>query len=173
MTATVYGPGTSKKEKGKIVNKGMGGFLCPPGHPEHSYSVETDLRRRPENRGSMSLSAAVNYEWLDNITRHQAGQIIDKWNQNRPAIDSAEVKDWIQQVLGYFRGCYKNPKLQEPDCWAASVLSIDQDNKADPMTLIDYHAGVHLIRRYYPEYVPTADDFASAYWGTKKEEVTA
>ena len=58
-----------KKDKGKIVMRGMGGFLCPPDHPMHKQSVETDLRRRPENRGWMSLEAAVDCEYLDNATR--------------------------------------------------------------------------------------------------------
>jgi hypothetical protein len=28
------------------------------------------------------------------------------------------------------------------------------------------HAGVNLIRRYYPEYVPTQEDFDNAKWGS-------
>ena len=170
MTAAVYGPGTSKKEKGKIVNKGMGGFLCPPGHPEHSYSVQTDLRRREWNRGSMSLSFAAKCEWLDPFTKADARSALRKWSDNRPAIDSAEVKDWIQQVLGYFRGCYKgNPDLGEK-AWDAGNLRMDQ--KVDPMLNVELHAGVRLIRQYYPEYVPTAEDFAGAYWGKKSEKGT-
>ncbi len=35
------------------------------------------------------------------------------------------------------------------------------------------HAGVHLIRRYYPEYEPRAEDFAAAYWGTKPAKTAA
>ena len=52
-------------EKGKIVHRGMGGFLCPPGHPMLTMSVETDLRRKPENRGSMALDYAAKCEYLD------------------------------------------------------------------------------------------------------------
>ena len=169
MTAAVYGPGTSKKEKGKIVNKGMGGFLCPPGHPDHSYSMQTDLRRREWNRGSMSLSFAATCEWLDDATRQAAGVALVGWE--RPAIGSGRVQEWIGQVLGYFRGCYKgNPDLGEK-AWEAGNLRMDQ--KVDPTLNVELHAGVHLIRRYYPEYVPTAEDFAGAYWGTKPEKVTA
>lgn len=50
---------TMATESGRIKHGGMGEFLTPPTHPEHSFSVETELRRKPENRGSMSLSYAV------------------------------------------------------------------------------------------------------------------
>ena len=45
------------KETGRIVHKGAGGFLNPPGHPTHTLSVETELNRRPEKRCRMSLLA--------------------------------------------------------------------------------------------------------------------
>lgn len=32
------------------------------------------------------------------------------------------------------------------------------------------HTGVNLIHRFYPEYTPTIDDWAGAYWGKKDEE---
>ena len=38
------------QQKGHIIMEGMGGFLCPPTHPMLTKSVETDLRRKPENR---------------------------------------------------------------------------------------------------------------------------
>jgi hypothetical protein len=146
-----------KTEKGKIVKTGMGGFLNPPTHPEHDWSVQTDLRRRPENRGSMCLSSAVDCEWLDPATRAAARRRLDTWQ--RPALES--VRDWVLQVLGYFRNCYN---LTETDDWSVGGLTIAD---ADPMLNADNHAGVHLIRKYYPEYMPTADDFAGAYWGSK------
>jgi hypothetical protein len=177
MTAKIYGPGTSKKEKGKIVAQGMGGFLTPPGHPEHSYSVQTDLRRRPWNRGSMSLSFAATCEWLDPFTKRQAKDMLDRWQRERPGIAlrglaiKSDLLDWVQQVLGYFRGCYRNPSAPADKQWDCGNLIIDQ--KRNPLDYIGDHAGVNLIRRYYPEYVPTPEDFAGAYWGTKPEKAIA
>jgi hypothetical protein len=168
MTAMVYGPGTAKKEKGRIVSEGMGGFLCPPGHPEHSYSVETDLRRRPWNRGRMSLSCAVDCEWLDPVTREQAKVKLGLWyDYGRPCLGLPEMQDWIRQILGYFRGCYRNPEAGAEQ-WNAGNLIIDQDR--NPLDKPEDHAGVNLIRRYYPEYAPTAEEFAGAYWGKKPEK---
>jgi len=151
-------------ERGRIRREGMGGFLNPPTHPEHSYSVETDLRRRPENRGSMSLETAVTSEWLDVGTRAAAKRLLTSWE--RPPLESAEVQEWIHQVLGYFKGCYCGPQDGE-DKWNASNVRIMPG--ADPVLNADIHNGVHLIRKYYPEFKPTAEHFARAYWGTKPE----
>jgi hypothetical protein len=157
MTAT-------KGEKGKIVREGMGGFLNPPGHPEHFYSVQTDLRRRPENRGSMSLSAAAECEWLDDFTRQQAKNKLESW-EAKPLTDP-EVKEWVYQVLGYFKRCYRNPDHSEPQCWYADKVVIT-DHPRDRGLGINDHAGVHLIRRYYPDYEPCEEDFYQAHWGKK------
>ncbi|HWC39364.1 MAG TPA: hypothetical protein VG476_12580, partial [Acidimicrobiales bacterium] len=86
----------------------------------------------------------------------------------RPAIESDEVRDWIAQVLGYFRNCYRGDG-PEPQCWHAANLHIVRGDDLPP---VDEHAGVHLIRKYYPEYTPTADDFKSAYWGVKPDTTT-
>lgn len=155
-----------KKERGRIVTGGVGGFLNPPDHPEHSHSVETDLRRRPENRSSMALSSAVEAGWLDDETRRLARKMLEDWQANRPPLESASVQDWVHNVLGYYRGCYRGPG-EEPECWHAGTLTIATDRDRVPMDHIDTHAGVHLIRTYYPEFVPTAEHFAAAYWGSK------
>lgn len=149
---------------GRIVKTGMGGFLNPPYHPEHNYSVETDLRRHRDNRGGMSLSAALGDISLPLPVRQAAARLLSNWACNRPHIDSEAVRDWIAQVLGYFRGCYKG---QGETPWSAGDLRIAPE--ADPMLNSELHAGVHCIRGYYPEYRPTQADFDGAYWGQKPE----
>jgi hypothetical protein len=152
---------TQAKERGRVVLSGMGGFLNPPTHPEHTHSVETGRRSNPDC--CMSLTSAVESEWLDDGTRLAAKTLLDSWK--RPAIESPEVQDWILQVLGYFRNCYKGDG-PEPECWHAGKLRIINPNtEALPSEI---HAGVHLIRQYYPEYQPTRADFEAAYWGTHK-----
>ena len=150
---------TETKERGRIVSSGMGGFLNPPTHPEHTHSVETDLRRRPEDRGRMSLSYAATCEYLADETRAAAKRRLDEWVA--PPVDSPEIQAWIRRVLGYFAGCYKGPDGE--GCWDAGKLRID--SKADPMLNIDLHAGVRLIREYYPDFTPAAQHFAEARWG--------
>lgn len=149
-------------DKARITQGGIGGFLNPPGHPEHTMSVETDLQRKPENRGSMSLSYAADCEYIDDATKRAATAILHKWSLHRARLTSEEVQDWIKQVLGYFRGCYKG---DGPKPWNADQLRITKD--ADPLLNADIHAGVHLIRKFYPEYVPTQAHLDGAYWGTK------
>jgi len=148
------------KEKGRIVNGGMGGFLCPPSHPTYSQHVETDLNRRPEYHGGMSLETAIDCDWLDNATRAVARTILNSWK--RPALESPEVQEWILQVLGYFKGCYCRGDGAEPEDWHAANLAINPENRT-----VDEHAGVHLIRKYYPEFTPSEEHFQQAYWGSK------
>ena len=157
-----------KLENGKIVAGGAGGFLNPPTHPEHNFHMETDLRRRPENRGFMSLSSAKDCEYLNRESRQAARKLLSSWV--RPDIESEEVKNWIYQVLGYFRGCYQgNPELGEAS-WDVSNLRMNLPPEERVEMRIDQSAGVHFIRKFYPEYEPTEEDFQRAYWGTKPEE---
>lgn len=141
---------------------GMGGFLNPPGHPEHTQSVETDLRRKPENRGSMSLSAAMEADYLDPKIRYQARRILERWTaENASATPDPK---WVRQVLGYFRHCYRGPvALPNGEHWRVERLSINPER--DPMAYPADHAGVNLIRKYYPGYEPTAVEFSEAKWG--------
>jgi len=158
------------KEKGQIVHEGVGGFLNPPGHPTHTLSVETELNHRAENRSRMSLEAALECSWLDDAIKAQARMALDKWRlQDQLPLHAPKVRNWIWQVLGYFRHCY-NDTPTDPKGWEAGRLTIDANRS--PMEHPERHAGVNLIRRFYPEYTPTADDFASAYWDRDHREDT-
>lgn len=146
---------------GRIVNSGMGGFLNPPTHPEHFKSVQSSY----VDTFSMSLSAAADADWLNPATRGRARGILKGWKA--PAIESPAVQEWIAQVLGYFAGCYVGQDKAGAPSWNASDLRIDKE--ADPVANADLHAGVHLIRKYYPAFAPTAEHFAAACWGKKPE----
>lgn len=148
----------------RVVRNGQGHFLAPPEYPSHEYHVQTDLRRRPDDRGSMELTYAVEEApWLDPETKREAKALIDKWKTSRPALNSQKVQDWIHQVLGYFKNGYRNPSAGAQQ-WHASKLIFDE---RDPVQNADDHAGVHLIRKFYPEFAPTERDFARAYWGKR------
>lgn len=146
-----------------VVNGGMGSFLCPPTHPEHTMHVETDTHRRRENRGGCSLSYAAECDYIDPAVRARARCILKQWDA--PPLETPAVQEWILQVLGYFKGCYRNTKAPEGQQWHADKLVIN--NALDPVEYADAHAGVNLIRKYYTAFVPTAEHFAGAYWGTK------
>jgi len=151
--------------KGRIVEGGMGGFLNPPGHPEHDWHVETDLRRKPENRGCMSLSYAAMDETLDPATQIQVQNLLDQWGSDLPPLTAPTVVDWIHQVLGYYKSCYNFQG--EESGWHVGCLTTDSD--LDPLENTDFHAGVHCIRKFYPEYRPSRCDFLYAYWGSNPE----
>ena len=148
------------KEKGKIVITGMGGLLCPPGHPMLTQSVQTDLRRRPQNRGGMALDYAVKSPMLDEATREAARKALASWK--KLPLDAPEIQDWIRKVLGYCRDCY-NLDPDNESGWHIKNLTIDTDR--DPIEYADCHAGVHMIRQYYPEYKPLRKHFREARWG--------
>lgn len=112
----------------------------------------------------MSLTYALTAEYLEPSLRLHAKRILERWEA--PAIESPEIQNWIAQVLGYFRGCYQS----DSGSWNASDLLID--TKINPVANASRHAGVNLIRKYYPDFAPTVAHFSMAYWGTKPEAIT-
>jgi hypothetical protein len=104
----------------------------------------------------MSLERAVTCEWLDEETKQVAQHTLDSWN--KLPLEAPEIQDWILQILGYFKGCYY---------FGSESDGLTVNEKQDPMQAIDSHAGVHLIRQYYPDFQPTSEHFTNAYWGQK------
>lgn len=157
---------TTRKTYGeKIVNEGMGGFLCPPNHPMHKFSVQTGRRDNPN--GCYSLEAVAECSWLSPSIKGRASGILKRWQAEKLPLSDPLVQDWVRNVLGYFKGCYKVQTKQGEPSWNVSDLRILPD--IDPILNADLHAGVRLIRQYYPEYQPSPDDFKAAYWGTKPQ----
>lgn len=152
---------TKTRDDRLVTTRGMGGFLCPPGHPMHTAHVETD--RRPEDRGCCCLETALKESWISEETKEEVRALMAQYEASKPGLDTPEVKAWVLQVMGYFRGCYRG-RGPEPECWNAGNLMITRLVK--PGEADDSHAGVHLIRRYYPEFKPTLEDFANAKWGS-------
>lgn len=145
------------KENGSIVRGGMGGFLNPPGHPEHDWHVESGAGWR----SSASLSHAVETEYLSDELRREAAAKLAEWDADKLPLDAPEVVAWVRSVLGYFANCYAG---EGPTPWRAGSLKIERGR--DPMISPADHAGVNMIRNFYPEFTPTAADFANAKWGS-------
>jgi hypothetical protein len=141
--------------------RGAGGFLCPPGHPMHTSGVY-GYDNRGEMNESTSLEYAADCPWIPFRVRREAAAMLAAWQANRMPLESEPVQAWILQVLGYFRNCYRGNGA-EPECWHAGKLNINASR--DPMANVEAHAGVRLIRGYYPEFEPTAEHFANAKWG--------
>ena len=148
-----------EKSRAKIKSGGHGGFLNPPTHPEHDYHVESTKK----DDFSISLSSAVETDWIIDSVREKAKEMLDAWV--RPDIDSDEVQDWIHQVLGYFENCYSPDGINRN----AGNCKITHGN---PFEIgIMRHLGVLFILQYYPEYEPKGLDFMNAYWGKKSNQV--
>lgn len=147
------------------TKSGMGGFLNPPGHPEHTSHVSSVSKIT--NWFSISLSSAVNCDWITPAIRTEAKRKLKEWSDNRPALESEEVQNWVLRVLGYFHDTYISPN------GFVANEGYDIHLNWDPMEHIDEHAGVACIRKFYPKFVPTEKHFKNAYWGTKPEAVTA
>lgn len=104
---------------------------------------------------SCSLSHASDpVSYMPKSVQEQAKRILDTWQA--PPLDTPAIQAWIRKLLRYFQHCYKGD-CREPYCWYAPNLKIDSE--IDPMTVIDEHAGIHAIRRFYPEFMPTLQHF--------------
>jgi hypothetical protein len=136
-----------------LINSGIGGFLCPPEHPSHNWHIGN-------SRDGISLESAIENNYAGDYWQLRAKEMIAEWQDNKLPLRDERVQDWIHQVLGYFGHSYRRPDVREPQCW-----HVDQLTNAGEM---DDHAGVHLIRQYYPSFKTTQEHFAKAYWGKKK-----
>lgn len=149
----------------KLRNEGMGGFLCPPTHPMHTRSV-VEVNTRGREVGCMCLTSALEATYVPDNVRAQAKTLLDGWKA--PSIDEAEVQDWIRLCWGYFKRMKRNHAVPEPRCWYASDMIVaDRAARIDDPDLED-QAALHHIRCYYPDYQPTAEHLAEAYWGESK-----
>lgn len=80
---------------------GSGSFLCPPGHPRHSYSLygyESARHRNEMSIGAIDGALHPDSDASDAIKR-----------QVRKIMDEAELipsELWIRHVYGYFRNSY-------------------------------------------------------------------
>jgi hypothetical protein len=93
------------------TGQGMGGFLAPPGHPDHVYEVRSyyprpgattiNIGSRREADGYSSVSSVIKNEhdeYPEAIVR-SAQRIMD-------AAELACSEAWVRNVYGYFRNSY-------------------------------------------------------------------
>jgi len=95
------------------TGQGMGGFLCPPGHPNHVYEVRGYWPRngRAVNVGTRNRgNGADSYGSLDSVLGSERGMYPDAVvAQAQRIMDRAELtcsEDWVRSVYGYFRNSY-------------------------------------------------------------------
>jgi len=92
---------TTKYISAKISNTGMGGAFNPPSHPTHTHSVETDLNRGKENRGSMSLEYALTQEYISLFLKNKIKALIREWDATKLPLTDSLVMKWVDDVIRY------------------------------------------------------------------------
>ena len=159
----------------RVRAQGAGGFLNPPDHPAHTLSIETE-------GGSASLEYVVDHpDQFPAAAVARAKRELHAWD------DTGDPDpEWVSQVLGYFRNSYTNtnpdrrckyihPNNLGPTRFIEEVDGLVADDHGedacprwtvDPVKNIDRHAGVAFIRRFYPDFVPTREQFDTAKWGS-------
>lgn len=125
-----------------IVNKGMGGFLNPPGHAEHNFSVrEYDVHGQEEGSSSLSYAAQHAAEWgHPGIARAAQRKLA--------AHPGTFTSEWEREVYAYFANCY-SPDGQERN---ASKCEIIRGVTCKPSPT--WHLAYLHIRQFFPEYTP-------------------
>lgn len=145
---------THKGNWGKIENSGQGGFLNPPGHPEHSFCVHSVYG----DTFWLSLStAAYDSDWLNCETIGKARGILKRWERNKKPLN--EIQDWIYKIMGYFNTCYT------PNNKDRNVSNCLIKKKWNPLKHQGRHLGVLHIRQYYPEFQLEQKHLDNAKWG--------
>lgn len=138
-----------------LVNDGMGGFLNPPNHPEHDYSI-IECRGGHEV-GSMSLSYASTCEYLPGAVRGTAKGILKRWNSQEP--DPA----WLDSVYNYFRHGYSIDGIRNNVNDKDNIIfygkfwnNAEQEQNADPTHSLAYL----YVKEFYPNHAPDLDRLA-------------
>ena len=130
----------------------MGGFMSPPGHPDHEWSVgEYTGRTSHRELGRMSISTAAEAHWAPESVRARAQQLLAE-----AQIVCSEL--WVRHVYGYYQSMYL------PESGDRTV----QDLITDPAGKLpaERHAAVALVREYFPDHQPRTDliaDFRFCY----------
>lgn len=147
------------KTRYTIVHEGMGGFLNPPGHAEHSYSVrEYNVHGPRREHGSSSLSyAAANAEaWgHPGIARAAARKLAEMPGTFTP--------EWEREVYAYFRNCYA------PDGKTRAVSECIVRDGETPAPNPLWHLAYLHVRSFFPDATPNIELIENPpAWGQRR-----
>jgi hypothetical protein len=162
----------------KHDGQGSGGFLCPPGHPNLSYSVEGYYGGRVKPVSGPDLIAGLDYLIRDEYgdvpatVKAHAGQIM------RDA-ELACSEKWLREVYGYFRNSYSPDGVNRNVSDAISSSKVhcrcgaefwnrrgleshlsrlttaetyDHFEIATPKPPPEHHLGFLCVREYFPDH---------------------
>jgi hypothetical protein len=130
------------KQTGRIISGGMGGALNPPGDPEYTQCVTSG------RNDYSSLRYVVDH--ADHYDDGLVARVRALLESFKPLpLDAPESQAWLKQCFKHWQFCY----AEESD----GTLYIDHD--CDPMQNPDKSFAVRWVRKWYPEFVPTAEHF--------------
>lgn len=121
-----------------------GGFLDPPGHPHHRYSVNVydGGRVKQEPDAMMSVQGAADDESLPEKARARARRLLED-------ATLIESELWVRNVYGYFRSMFV------PEDGDRDVRSLITDSTNSLPA--ERHAAVAMIRTHFPDHEPRTD----------------
>lgn len=93
---------TSKYISARIAPGSMGSYLMPPNHPMHTNAVETDLERKKDNRGSMSLEYALTQEYVSPELKKKIIALLNQWELSKLPLTDPLVVKWIKETKKHF-----------------------------------------------------------------------
>lgn len=129
----------------RIVAASTGSFLCPPGHPSHSFGIEDGPQRDPNLIASLDYAVdADNADWVPAKIRDEAQRLLD-------TATLVESDEWLIKVYRHFRHCYSPDGVNRN---ASDALIVKSDDAAPP---VDHHLGVMFVRKYFPQHQPRLD----------------
>jgi hypothetical protein len=124
-----------------LVDKGACGFLNPPGHAEHNYSIVEN--RGGHDVGFMSLGYAVKEGYLPAPVKREAQRKLDAMPGD------AKDEAWIASVYNYFRHCYSPDGIDRD----VNKMIISQMHTLLP----EHHLGYLFIKQFDLDHTPRLD----------------
>src|SRR6185437_11957576 len=155
---------------------GSGSFMCPPGHPNHFYSIK-------EGTGPNGFHAAFDYAFTPEGRAELPESLVKRAEVIMAEADLTCSEAWVRSVYGYFRNSYSpdgtdrnvsNAFIFRPGCRYThryrpckagpadpvhTGANVPGWHKWDPATIppAEHHLGYLCVKSYLPEHTPILD----------------
>ena len=129
---------------------GTGSAFCPPGHPNHEYSIHGFCGRRREADSIGSLQGFAESD--------EEGPVAEEARRIMAAAELRCSEEWQRHVYSYFGGSYAPEE---------GVREVARAVRSGPPEL---HLGYLLVKSYFPDHEPRLDliEAGTRYYGTRE-----
>lgn len=133
---------------------GSGSFLCPPGHPNHDYSVYVYYARTPGGTVNVAKRSG-GPDCIQSVdgTAADVRAPADVRAQAQRMLDTAKLRcseAWVRNAYGYFRNSY-SPDGRNRSVSDAIIYKVGRRPPAE------HHLGYLMVREYFPDHRPRLD----------------